>query len=86
MIMLPVLFLLESKSMHFDETAEKKRSNIGVGAGMFVAGLKNMVDTAKQTFDASVRTQKYVGTVLKCVHCGAVISKTNIMPPVPTID
>lgn len=42
---------VESRSMHFEEDAEKKRINIGVGAGMFAAGLKNMVDTAKQTFD-----------------------------------
>lgn len=31
--------------------------------------------------DASIRTQEYVGTVLKCVHCGAVISKTTAVCP-----
>ena len=41
----------ESKNMRFEEVAEKMRNNIGVGAGMFAAGIKNMVDVAKQTFD-----------------------------------
>lgn len=42
--------------------------------------------TIQETFeqskvDASVRKKEYAGTVIKCVHCGAVISKTTAVCP-----
>lgn len=38
-------------------------------------------DVAESTAQESVRTQEYAGTVIKCVHCGAVISKTTAVCP-----
>jgi len=149
---------IESSDNVVNEFHEKKTSTIGVGVGAFAAGLKNVMNTAKQTFDevakqyaisnqeqmvegnvndkatcdegsiykemkvsfcvncgeklsptarfchgcgakvsqstkftdlnaekennideTSERTEKYVGAILKCAHCGATITRTTVV-------